>query len=316
MTGLLTCGAVGERGVVERYVAGRLSDALELAEFEAHLVDCARCQEEVRFAMLVRAELPAGRESRPSQSPAAQETEQGLYRQLFNSLPSPVLVLTADGAILEANPGGAVLLGVPDPSLLRGRALAEWIPSTERTALAAALHDAVLQRQELQLSVELAGEAAKEVRAVIVAVDPIEPSPKLLFLAVDVSRELLLQRKLLREDRLSQLGALVSGVAHELNNPLAAIAAFAELLAGGATSPDLKESADLIYAEAMRAGRIVHMLLDFARQRPRARVAIDIADVVERVLALQRSALKKAGVQASVAIPDDLPTVIGDPQEF
>ena len=259
-------------------------------------------------------ELPA--ESRAAQLLGAFEVERRLYLQLFNSLPTPGLVLTADGQILEVNPEGAELLGVPDAPSVRGRSLTEWAPEPQRAALATALRDAVNTRQEFQLTLELAGEPARDVQAVIVNVDPIEPSPKLLFLAVDVSREVLLQRKLLQTDRLSQLGALVSGVAHELNNPLAAIAAFAELLAVDPHQADLKESAEIICAEAMRAGRIVRTLLDFARQRPRVRAAVDLAEIVERVLSLQRSALKKGRVRGAVAIPDDLPAVIGDPQEL
>jgi len=126
----------------------------------------------------------------------------------------------------------------------------------------------------------------------------------------------LLQRKLLQADRLSQLGALVSGVAHELNNPLAAIAAFAELLTVDAKDAHLRESTDIIHSEAMRAGRVVQTLLDFARQRPRVHEPVDLQDVVERVLALQRSALKRARVKAVVTMADDLPAVMGDPQEL
>ena len=253
-------------------------------------------------------------ESGAAQLLSALEIERRLFLQLFNSLPTPGLVLTADGQILEANPEGAKLLGGPDAPTVRGRSLMEWAAEPQRAGLGAALREAVNKRQEFNLT--LAGDPVRDVQAVIVNVDPIEPSPKLLFLAVDVSKEVLLQRKLLQTDRLSQLGALVSGVAHELNNPLAAIAAFAELLVVEPHQAELRESAEVIRAEAMRAGRIVRTLLDFARQRPRVRVAVDLGEIVDRVLSLQRSALKKARVRAAVAIPDDLPAVLGDPQEL
>src|SRR5438034_4075918 len=259
-------------------------------------------------------ELPP--ESRAAQLLGAFEIERRLYLQLFNSLPTPGLVLTADGQILEVNPEGAELLGVPDAPSVRGRSLTEWAAESQRAALATALRDAVDRRQEFQLTLELAAEPARDMRAVIVNVDPIEPSPKLLFLAVDVSREVLLQRKLLQSDRLSQLGALASGVGHELNNPLAAIAAFAEVLKVDAATADQRESADVIHLEAMRAGRVVQTLLDFARQRPRVRQPVDLKDVADRVIALHKSALRKARVQAVVVIDDSTPAVIGDPQEL
>src|SRR5439155_1653485 len=68
--------------------------------------------------------------------------------------------------------------------------------------------------------------------------------------------------------------------------------------------------------EALRAGRVVQTLLDFARQRPRMRGPVDIKDIVARVIALHRSALKKARVQAVDSMTSDVPAVIGDPQEL
>src|SRR5437867_6409889 len=255
-------------------------------------------------------------ESRAAQLLSALEAERRLYLQLFSSLPTPALVLSPGGQILDANPEGANLLGGADATALRGRLLTEWAPAAQQGMLAAGLRHAVTKRQDVALSFAFADEPAREVRAVVVNVDPVRAAPKLLFLALDVSREILLQQRLLQADRLSQLGALVSGVAHELNNPLAAIAAFGEALALEPHQSDLQESAEVIRSEAMRAGRIVQTLLDFARQRPRQQTAVDLGEIVERVLALKRSALKKARIRATVSIPNDVPALSGDPQEL
>ena len=257
-------------------------------------------------------------ESKAGQLLSAFEQERRFYRQIFDALAAPALVLGVDSQILEANPAAAHLLGTTSPSELRGWLLSDWTHAPQRPVLAAALRDAVQQRQQVRLPIEFGGEPVQEVEAVIQNLDAgNNPGPpKLFFFASDISREILLQRKLLRSDRLSQLGALVSGVAHELNNPLAAIAAFAELLAGDAKDPQAKEGVEIIHAEAIRAGRVVQTLLDFARQRPHVTVAVDLKDVIDRVLALQRNALKRARVQAVVTIPDHVPAVMGDPQEL
>jgi PAS domain S-box-containing protein len=264
----------------------------------------------------MRAELSP--ESQAGHILTAFEHERRFYRQLFDALPSPALVLSLDGQILEANPQATELLGANQSDALRGRQLGDWTPASERAQVANALRDALRQPQRIRMSIEGGLEATREIEAVIENVDRDHPEeiPRLLLLAVDVSREVLLQRKLVQADRLSQLGALVSGVAHELNNPLAAIAAFAELLTVDAKDVHLKESTNIIHAEAIRAGRVVQTLLDFARQRPRVHEPVDLQDVVERVLALQRSALKRARVKAVVTMPSDLPAVIGDPQEL
>ena len=244
------------------------------------------------------------------------EGERRNYELLFRSLPTAALVLDVDGRVVEANAAASELFALSTPTALRGAALDAWLPAGQRPLLLQTIHQAIAAHRKTELTFELSVEPPREIRAMVAPVDPMHATTHAILVAVEVSREVLLQRKLLRSDRLSQLGALVSGVAHELNNPLAAIAAFGELLAEGTTEPSLKDSALIIHAEAMRAGRIVQTLLDFARQRPRRPQPVDLADIVERVLALQRSALKKARVRVEVRIPAAVPAVTGDPQEL
>jgi signal transduction histidine kinase len=106
---------------------------------------------------------------------------------------------------------------------------------------------------------------------------------------------------------------LVPGVEHELNNPLAAILGFSQLIRQDAALPaDLRESADLLVEEASRTRRIVQDLFDFLRLRAPERHPTSIRSLIDSVLALQSSSTGRGRVQLDVDIRDDLPTVALD----
>jgi len=94
---ILNCEAVAERGLVERYVAGRLNDNQDRGALEAHLLTCELCQEEVRIALIVRAEVAAG-ESGPA-GPALKLPERE-GRDAPRRLPRGFLVGLATAAAL------------------------------------------------------------------------------------------------------------------------------------------------------------------------------------------------------------------------
>lgn len=122
---------------------------------------------------------------------------------------------------------------------------------------------------------------------------------------------------LLQSEKLAAIGELVSGIAHELNNPLTAMMGLTDLLR---ESPNLSEQQhdDLreICQQGQRCRKIIQNLLQFARKAKSQREPLQLAPVLEAVLQLMRHNLCKAGVRVVQDIPEALPAVLADPNQI
>jgi PAS domain S-box-containing protein len=131
----------------------------------------------------------------------------------------------------------------------------------------------------------------------------------------DVTDEQRLAEQLLQQEKLVAVGQLVSGVAHELNNPLAGVMAFAQLILAtpDAVSGEPAQWVDIIHREAKRAAKIVSNLLTFARQQPAERQVTRLNEIVSDTLELRRYAMRSADIEVTLALDESLPETWADP---
>jgi two-component system NtrC family sensor kinase len=124
------------------------------------------------------------------------------------------------------------------------------------------------------------------------------------------------QEQLLQSEKMSAVGQLISGVAHELNNPLTAILGYAQLLEGAGLDHRSADYVRKLFKQAQRTHRVVQNLLSFARQRKPQKQDVDLRKVLEETLALREYDLKVNNITLEREIPADIPPVVADPHQM
>jgi two-component system, NtrC family, sensor kinase len=131
----------------------------------------------------------------------------------------------------------------------------------------------------------------------------------------DKTDERLLHERLLQSEKMASVGQLVSGVAHELNNPLTGVMGFAQLLLGRDLDESARVQVQTIYAEAERASKIVQNLLTFARRRRPSKEMADINALVQRVLELCSYDFGVRNISLDLTLDTRMDAVWADPDQ-
>lgn len=237
------------------------------------------------------------------------------FRTLFRVAPDAVLTVFESGRIGEANDAVRDILGL-HASQVVGRTLDEFVVEADRARWQAEFANA-LAGQPSRLEVNLRHEAGIRVVALAVRRLPETDPPMVLLLGRDMTAEREMRARLAETERLAAVGELVAGVAHEVNNPLCTISAFAQLLQRDtALTVDQREAVDIISSETTRASQVLRDLLTFARRSESETGTVQLNELVERTLRLRSYEMGSLGITSELDLAPKLPLVEGDARQL
>jgi two-component system cell cycle sensor histidine kinase/response regulator CckA len=255
------------------------------------------------------------------------------FARLFEAVHEGVFIgaLSTDahaggGATLAANPYLKVILGYPSETPdkdVRPFALDHFVDLAARAAFIhrlvaeGAVTDYLLRLRRVDgeaVWVEVTAQADPTGQSDTVQVEALVRNVSERRKLDDQSRDLYQQ--LLQAEKMAALGQTISGVAHELNNPLATILSWAERLAERNLDDTSRRGVEVILSESERAARIVRNLLTFARKRQSTRSMIDLNQVVRETLALRAYEQRLTNIDVVITLASVLPPVFADAHQI
>jgi PAS domain S-box-containing protein len=241
------------------------------------------------------------------------------YRVLFDSASDAIFLVDLAGlAILEANPAAAELAG-RDADKLAGRPLQDLCPKLGESSASLLENKKTVEglfdnTGEFHLMRGQGEQMLCEGSATLV---DYHQRPVMQMNAREITGRKKMEQQLRQAEKLSALGKLVAGVAHELNNPLAVVMGYAQILSKH-KALDEKVAKDLlkILHESERAAKIVRNLLTFARPHEPHWAVVDVNRLVDGALETREIQVQSANVQVQRRLAPDLPATKADADQI
>jgi len=231
------------------------------------------------------------------------------WETTFNALTEGLAVVDGSDAIRRANRSLANLVN-RSVSALSSRPLFDVLPYEAgklRDLVAAARNGGLVH------PIAVRTDQGRTLRIAAAPIGSVGATGLVVVLVEDVTEQEALESQLIQSEKMAAVGQLVSGVAHELNNPLTSIAGLAEFLLEQSPPDDRdREHLRVIREQADRAGRIVRNLLTFARKEPAENEEFDLNDIVQRTVALVGYEVGLREIKLDLALDADLPPLAGD----
>jgi len=238
-------------------------------------------------------------------------------QEIVDNAPIGIILADEEGIVREANTTAAVLAGAPSQKALLGVPLHSLVDAENPADVRATLRLVSREGRQIHQRLEVRTRFGARVQGDFI-LTPVRrswgKSHGILVLLVDVSEQLSLQYNLLQSEKLSAIGELVAGLAHELNNPMTGILGYAQLLKEQSTDGAVHERALRIEEEAQRCRRIVQNLLSFAQRQECVKAPQDINAILKATIELHEYQLRTDHIEVTLDLAPGLPRVEMDAQ--
>jgi two-component system NtrC family sensor kinase len=246
------------------------------------------------------------------------QRERDFNQKILNTTQSMILVLDTAGLISYAN-RRCYDMGYEESDLI-GHRLVDWIELSHRQDFEGALDTTAhgQQVENIELRVRRSDGSMGHFSISLSPMrDEMNTVNSVVVVMTDITDATLLQAKLAHSEKMATIGRLVSGVAHEVNNPLAAILGFTDLLLENPEVPaSAREDLQIILQETQRTKDIVQDLLSFARQRPVQRELVSVNTVLRQTIKLRSYDFASHGVEVREEFDEALAPALGDAQQL
>lgn len=254
-------------------------------------------------------------EKRTMERQLAQQEE--FRRRLLESFPDLILVVDLEERYTFVNSRARDLLGY-EPGDLVGKKISEL---EDHSPELAALYHTVVSGKQAFGSAEYGARhrdgSWRTMRASGSQLFDAEGKTSGVIMSVrDITMERRLEQQVVQSERLAAMGAMIGGVAHELNNPLTSILGVSELMQDKETDETARKQLALLQQQARRAADIVQNLTYFARPPAPGKSRIKLTEVVERTLNLHAYSLRKNNITVDFLHDEGLPYAQGDPHQL
>jgi len=256
-------------------------------------------------------------------------TNEQLYRQaieardkfldLYNNAPDGYHSVAPDGTILEMNNTELERLGYRREEVVGKLKITDLLPPEALDGFPEFMQK-LIERGEMTATIEQRRKDGSRIPVRLhtkVIYDDLGQVAAFRSAVRDITRERALQAQLMQAEKMSAVGQLISGVAHELNNPLTGVLGFAQLLLmDESLSSSARQYLQCIVDQGMRARGIVQNLLTFARQHKPEKAMVDINKALRSTLALRSYELKVNNIEVIEELSPSLPQTLADFQQL